>query len=200
MTGHMYHALCAEPSRVGDAMTEPFITVRDQDGELVVRRDDLLKYTTQANVIAAALMIRVCALAFRLLSPDEVIHRRKLFWTLGFPGAGLVDCVEMISHAVREGRCLQQPVFDHPDAPFSLNGQLLFGIAYEGKRLHLWPDRGIFDDEFREQVSTWQEADAATPGRDAYLAYKARKVTTLMSLPEETLLHYRWLAAHESLG
>lgn len=45
-------------------MSELTVTVRDQDGDITLTRQDLLKYTTNANVIAAALMIRVSRYAF----------------------------------------------------------------------------------------------------------------------------------------
>ena len=77
------------------------LTLRDKDGDLNVGYDDLLKYCTRANVVAAALMLRVSAGAFALLSPGEPVLRRELVWRLGFPGGGVLDCVEMISHAVR---------------------------------------------------------------------------------------------------
>lgn len=170
---------------------EPFITVTDQDGDIRLTREDLLKYATQANVIAAALMIRVCRLAFSQLSPQSPVQRRKLYWRLGFPGPGLVDCVEIISHAVREGRCLQQPITNHPHAPFSLNGQFVFEITYNQKTIQIWPDASIFDDEFRTQVSTWQEKPASQQ-RQAFLDYKTLKVQQIMTLPEEKLLHFTW--------
>ena len=173
---------------------EPSITVWDQDGEIVIHREDLLKYTTRANVIAAALIMRVCNLAFPLLSPEGPVKRRELYWSLGFPGAGLVDCVEMISHAVREGRCMQRPVFNHPEAPLSLNGQMVFEITYGKECLQIWPDASVFDDEFRSQVADWQEREEATPGRDAFLRYKESKVRQIMTMPDAELLHYRRLA------
>jgi hypothetical protein len=175
-------------------MNEPVLALLDQDGEILVSRADLLKYTGNANANAAALMTRVCALAFRLLSPEKPVKRRELHWTLGFPGAGLVDCVEMLSHAVREGRCLQKPAFNHPEAPFSLNGQMLFDIAYQGRHIQIWPDASVFDDAFRQEVAAWQEADEHAPGRSAFLRYKEDKVREIMTLPEEDLLHSRWLA------
>lgn len=167
------------------------ITVTDQDGDITLFREDLLKYTSHANVIAAALMIRVCHLAFSHLSPDVPVQRRKLYWRLGFPGDGLVDCVEMISHAVREGRCLQQPEFLHAEAPFSLVGQFLFEISYEGKTIVIWPDKSVFDDEFRKQVRTWQDSQQIEK-REVYKAYKAQKVEHIMSLPTDELLHWHW--------
>lgn len=172
-------------------MQELTLTVNDQDGNIQIRREDLLKYTTQANVIAAALTMRVCHLAFRQLSPNEPVQRRKLYWRLGFPGPGLVDCVEMISHAVREGRCMQQPEHHHPDAPFSLNGQFVFEITYNDKTIVVWPDKNIFDDEFRTQVSTWQE-EPSSKKRQVFIDYKNRKVEQIMTLPDEKLLHFTW--------
>lgn len=174
------------------SMSDYSIQLTDQDGEITLTRQDLLNYTGPANVIAAALMIRVCHHAFGLLSPGQPVRRRQLYWTLGFPGPGLVDCVEMISHAVREGRCLQKPVTDHPYAPMSLGGQFLFDIAYQGKCLRLWPSPAIFDDEFRENVRHWQEQPASVE-RDAYLHYKARKVEQLLKTPAEALFEVQWL-------
>ncbi len=176
------------------SVREPCLTLADQDGEIVVSREDLLKYATRANVIAAALTIRVCSLAFSMLSPDAPVRRRELYWSLGFPGPGLVDCVEFLSHGVREGRCLQQPVFDHPEAPLALNGQMLFSIAYRGKKVLIWPNPEIFDDEFREQVATWQERGEDEAGRAQYLLYKEGKVKQIMSLPDADLLRAEWAA------
>ncbi|WP_159566052.1 hypothetical protein [Budvicia diplopodorum] len=173
-------------------MNELTVTVRDRDGEIVLTREDLLKYATNANVIAAAVMIRVSRYAFSLLSPERPVMRRELYWSLGFPGPGILDCVEMISHAVREGRCLQNPTLRHPDAPFSLGGQFIFEIGYRGRTLVVWPDKSVFDDEFRTQVAAWQEAEEGGQGRDDYLRYKEKKVALIMGLSDEKLLHYLW--------
>ena len=42
-------------------------------------------------------MARVAGLGLRLLSPEEPVQRRELYWRLGFPGPGMVDCVEVES-------------------------------------------------------------------------------------------------------
>lgn len=168
--------------------TRHTVLVADQDGTIEIGPDDLIKYATRANVIAAALMTRVAKLGFRLLSPDAPVWRRELYWRLGFPGPGLVDCVEMLSHAVRENRCLCQPITNHPHAPFSLNGQFVFDISYRGKTVQIWPSPHVFDDEFRQQVRTWQDAPDSAE-RQTFLNYKTRKVAQILTLPEETLLH-----------
>lgn len=168
------------------------ITVVDQDGPITIERADLLKYTSHANVIASAIMIRVCAFAFEKLSPKEPVNRRELYWRLGFPGPGLVDCVEFISHAVRDGRCLQQPIIDHPHAPFSVLGQFVFELSYKGKTIEIWPDSSVFDDEFRENVTRWQEESNDDGKRAAYLQYKDNKVKQIMTLNENDLLHWQW--------
>lgn len=173
-------------------MTELTLTVRDQDGDIELTREDLLKYATKANVIAAALMIRLSRRAFSLLSPGQPPMRRKIYWQVGFPDPGILDCIEMISHAVREGRCLQIPELSHPDAPHSLGGQFIFKITYAGKTLEIWPDKSVFDDEFRRQVSTWQENEQDQAGRAAYLQYKADKVKHIMTLSDEQLFHTQW--------
>ena len=54
-------------------MTEPCITVQDQDGLITLSRADLLKYTGPANPIAAALMLRLCVYAFARLAGEEAI-------------------------------------------------------------------------------------------------------------------------------
>ena len=56
---------------------------------------DFIKCASRANAIAAALMARVAGL--RLLSPEEPVQRRELYWRLGFPAPGMVDCVEVES-------------------------------------------------------------------------------------------------------
>ena len=71
------------------------VRVADQDGVIEIGPADFIKYASHANAIAAALMVRVAGL--RLLSPEEPVQRRELYWRLGFPGPGLVDCVEVES-------------------------------------------------------------------------------------------------------
>ncbi|AWB35018.1 hypothetical protein [Orrella marina] len=167
-------------------MNEYSVTVCDQDGIITLTREDLLKYTGYGNVIAAALMIRVCKAAFDRLSPSEPVNRRELYWTLGFCGPGILDCVEMISLAIREGRCLQKPMLDHPQAPMSIGGQFVFDITYRNRSVRIWPDARIFDDEFREQVANWQDKPVSEE-RQAFLEYKHRKVSQILNEPESTL-------------
>ncbi len=171
------------------------ISVYDRDGEIILSQEDLRKYATNENIIAAALMFRICQCAFRQLSPSRPVFRRELYWQIGFPGPGILDCIEMISHAVREGRCLQNPTFSHPkaDPPKSLLGHFLFEISYRGKSIVIWPDKAVFDDEFRHLVSTWQYADENNEGYQNYLMYKAKKVKQIMSMTEEQLLHFEIL-------
>ncbi|MDG9699105.1 hypothetical protein [Ottowia cancrivicina] len=71
------------------------VRVADQDGVIEIGPADFIKYASHANAIAAALMVRVAGL--RLLSPEEPAQRRELYWRLGFPGPGMVDCVEVES-------------------------------------------------------------------------------------------------------
>lgn len=71
------------------------VRAADQDGVIEIGPADFIKYASHANAIAAALMARVAGL--RLLSPEEPAQRRELYWRLGFPGPGMVDCVEVES-------------------------------------------------------------------------------------------------------
>lgn len=75
------------------------VRVADQDGVIEIGPADFIKYASRANAIAAALMVRVAGLGLRLrlLSPEEPAQRRELYWRLGFPGPGMVDCVEVES-------------------------------------------------------------------------------------------------------
>lgn len=168
------------------------LTLKDQDGKITLSRQDLLNYTGPANLIAATLMIRLCHHTFSLLSPGQPVERRKLYWTLGFPGEGILDCVELVSHAVREGRCLQKPELYHPEAPMSLGGQFVFDITYREKTVRIWPSADVFDDEFRDQVSRWQE-QAPSKERQKYLHYKQSKAKQILEEPAESLFQYQWL-------
>ena len=55
----------------------------------------------------------------------------------------------------------------------------------------------MFDDEFRQQVRAWQDAPDS-PSRQAYLAWKARKVAQLLGLPEEKLLRAVMLPSQQA--
>ncbi|MFB2830930.1 hypothetical protein ACE1BS_15185 [Aeromonas jandaei] len=153
-----------------------------------------MKYATKENIIASALMIRLCRFAFSKLSPQEPVRRREIYWQVGFPGPGILDCVEMVSHAVRDGRCLQNPTLNNidADAPASLVGNFLFEIGYRGKTLVVWPDKSVFDNEFRSQVATWQVAEEESEGYSAYLEYKAKKVRQIMTTPNDELFNFVW--------
>ena len=70
----------------------------------------------------------------------------------------------------------------------------IFEISYRGKTLVVWPDKSVFDDEFRTQVATWQEAEEGCTGRADFLLYKEKKVGLIMSLTDEKLLHSTWKA------
>ena len=110
------------------------------------------------------------------------------------PNAGNLT---LLSRAVRENRCLCQPVTCHPHAPFSLGGQFVFEISYRGRAVQIWPSLQVFDDEFRQQVRAWQDAPDS-PGRQAYLAWKARKVAQILGLPEEKLLRAVMLPSQQA--
>lgn len=168
------------------------IKVLDQDGEISLSYEDLLKYAGKANVIACALMLRLCEKAFAMLSPDALVLRRELRWQLGFPGPGILDCVEMISHAVRDGRCLQDPAMESFDAPASVIGHFCFKVGYRGQWAVLIPTGEIFDDEFVRQVSRWQEECPDTPGREKYLEYKKSKVREILEMNPDELFR-AWL-------
>ena len=73
------------------------VRVADQDGAIEIGPADFIKYASHANAIAAALMARVVGLGLRLLSLEEPVQRRELYWRLCFPGPGMVDCVEVES-------------------------------------------------------------------------------------------------------
>lgn len=163
------------------------LTLRDRDGDIEIGYDDLLKYCTRANVIAAALMLRVSARAFVLLSPDEPVWRRELTWRLGFPGGGIIDCVEMLSHAVREGRCLADPAMPAEGAPPALPGHFIFKVGYRGRTATIIPSAQVFDDEFRARVSRWQDDEGDLQQRAPYLAYKQEKVASLLAMPDNDL-------------
>ena len=85
-----------EPARPIPAGSH-IVRVADQDGVIEIGPADFIKYASRANAIAAALMARVAGLGLRLLSPEEPVQRRELYWRLGFPGPGMVDCVEVES-------------------------------------------------------------------------------------------------------
>lgn len=116
------------------------------------------------------------------------------------PDTDLVDRVEMLSHAVREGRCLQRPVLDHPSAPLSVNGHMLFTLHYRGSPCVVWSDAGVFHDEFRRQMPAWQKAAENCSARNEFLLYKDQKVERIMSLPDAELLRREWLRRARNRG
>ena len=85
-----------EPARPIPAGSH-IVRVADQDGVIEIGPADFIKYASHANAIAAALMARMAGLGLRLLSPEEPVQWRELYWWLGFPGPGMVDCVEVES-------------------------------------------------------------------------------------------------------
>ena len=86
-----------QPETDGDEGKGHLAKAPGQDGVIEIGPADFINYASRANAIAAALMARVAGLGLRLLSPEEPVQRRELYWRLGFPGPGMVDCVEVES-------------------------------------------------------------------------------------------------------
>jgi hypothetical protein len=100
-----------------------FVTVADQDGQVAIGRDDLVRYAGPAQIVASALCLRLFARALEDLSLGVPPHRDSIRVLVAFPGDGILDCIEMITRARTRGHLIIDTEAGPADAPLARVGR-----------------------------------------------------------------------------
>ncbi|PLW77200.1 hypothetical protein [Cohaesibacter celericrescens] len=159
------------------------IDLVDGDCPLSFTRSDLVRYAGPDQIIATALMFQMFTRAFDELKSDHLIDRSNVKMQVGFPGPGVLDCIEL----VLRGRTTNQANIsikteDLPmEAPEALVGRFYFEFSYDGKRIALWPTETYITEEFRSMVKQFQPRKGSLEDQARYQAFKHTMVATLMA-------------------
>lgn len=149
------------------------IIVRESEGTLSYTREDLIKYSGHGHVIASGLIMRLFSRAFKDLSPASPPDRRRLRVLSAFPGLGVRDGIELVTHAVTDGRFILDMQAGPDCAPCSpIGGRMYFEVALDSKAYSYAFDPEIFDDEWRMRVANTQKGAASLREHADYVAYK----------------------------
>lgn len=166
-----------------------FVTVREPEGHVAIGYDDLVRYAGPGQIVAAALCLRLFERAFRDLSPAQPPLRDDVRVTVGFPGPGILDAVEMITRARSRDRLRVDLALGAPAAPPALIGRLAFTIAVAAARRSYAVADGLFTPAFLDQVRAYQDGGGDTAQRAAYLRAKCDLIARLLATPDADLFH-----------
>lgn len=152
---------------------QTFLIVRDDEGPITFYREDLLKYSGNRGLIASGVVFRLMGAAIEDLSPNEVPFREKFRFRTSFPGAEVVDGLELITRAKTENRFFLDTSIAPAIAPQTpANGAMYFEVAYGDKAMAYSFDGQIFTKEWSDLVLAHQEGSASEEEHAQYLEYK----------------------------
>jgi hypothetical protein len=174
-------------------MTDKFIAVRENSEILEFSPASLYAYCGPAQIIASALMFRLFERAFRDLSPQSPPDRKDIRFLAGFPGTGIVECVELVTRirTRRPERFTVRPEAAPPEAPAAISGFLYFEVQIKDQRRGYWPPPELFDNTFRKNAGLYQNGGGTPEEQAAYLAYKKQLSAAILRSPPETFFSSR---------
>lgn len=169
------------------------VDLMEGDCRLSFTRDDFVRYSGPDQIIATALMFQMFTRVFGELAPGGLVDRNRLSVIVGFPGPGIMDCIELVLRGrTRNNINITVKTEDLPEeAPLALIGRFYYEFDYEGMRLALWPVDGFFTDEFRSMVKQFQPRKGGEEDQARYQAFKHDMVKRLMAAKPEDLFHIK---------
>ncbi|WP_068086144.1 hypothetical protein [Polycladidibacter stylochi] len=173
------------------------IKLREADLPLTFSRNDLISYAGPDQIIATALMLNMFRFALsKLTDGNELAERNKIKVQVGFPGPGIKDCIELVLRGfTRNADNVTIKTEGLPEeAPLALVGRFYFEFEYNGRRIGLWPQNEIFNDEFRTMVSTFQPRKGTAEEQQAFQKFKQDFIAKVMNAGEENLFHWKQLS------
>lgn len=165
------------------------LTVRESEGLITYTREDLIRYAGHGHVIASGLIMRLFDRAFRDLSPEKPPMRRELHVLSAFPGLGVRDGIELVTHAVTDGRFKLDLDAGGSDAPPSpIGGRMYFEVSYQGRTFAYTLRPDLFNDEWREKVAAYQKGATDVEMHARYVAYKYGFLGRLLTASDPFLI------------
>lgn len=159
------------------------LVLQDQSNEVCITWDQLYGYCGPDQLIATSVSYRLFEQAFRELSPNTPPRREQISLLTAFPGRGLLECIEMITRlaSLAPHRLILDTDAGPQHAPIAYIGRFYFEIQISDKRKSFCPIDGFFDDEFRHQVSSFQNKSLNKQEYQNYIAFKWNKVQSIMN-------------------
>lgn len=164
------------------------------------RHADLLGHTGTANVVAAALCYRLMGWMFPALSPDGPPEACGLVFRVGFPGPGILDCLDLVTAARTDGRIAVDPDRAPPDAPPAPGGRFHFEADYGPRACAVHPQRSVFPPRFVDQVRRFQDGGGTAAEQAAYRRMKEAFAERLLAAPDEDLFSARVWSTGEGVA
>jgi hypothetical protein len=176
-------------------MERTFYLARE-GGLVAVSRKDLLRFTGPTQVIASALMFRVFRRAVADLSAEIPPSRMDVHVLTACPLQGILDCIDCVTRArtLDDGRLTVDPGAGPDSAPAALQGRFYFEIGINGRWRGYWPDSGIFNQEFRDRVTRFEEGACSSAEAAAYQTWKQGMAARILGASEDELLHVQDVA------
>ena len=163
------------------------LILKDQRDTVSITWDQLYGYCGPTQVIATALAYRIFEQAFRELCPTETPRRDEIGVLTAFPGRGILECIELITRlpSLAAHRLEVNPHSGPQEAPIAYIGRFYFEVQIKDFRKSFRPVPGHFDDEFRHQVSSWQNRELNEKEYKDYMSYKWNKAQSILNYEED---------------
>ncbi len=150
-----------------------YLTVADQQGNIIFQLEDLMRYSGLSGLIASGVVLRLLGKAFADLSPNRPPNRSEIFVLSSFPGSDVVDGIELVTKAVSTGRYILDTEKAPKEAPPSpVGGRLYFEVLYHGKSFAYTFSPEIFNQEWFNQVLKNQKGCDSAEEHSKYLQFK----------------------------
>ncbi|EHL5742274.1 hypothetical protein KEB67_004562 [Escherichia coli] len=162
--------------------TPMFIQIRDDEGIYSIDREDLIKYSGRAGLIASGVVMRLLTEAFKDLTPHEVPHRDSIRILSAFPGQGVRDGIEFITRAVTQNRFILDMNAGNELAAISpIGGQMYFEVAIGDQAMAYSYSSKVFNQRWQYEVLKKQTGSIDYQTHADYMSYKYGFLGRLLS-------------------
>lgn len=163
---------------------QDFILLREEEGMMDYRCEDIYRYAGPRALIASALVFRLMKEAISDLCPNEVPMRKEFRIVSGHFGPGVCDGFEYLTRASSDGRYIVDDTDAPQEAPRSAaGGYLFFKISYKGNTFLYSISPEIMGEEWFLQVNEHQEGSASVEAHANYLTYKKKVAADILLRP-----------------
>ena len=163
---------------------QDFILLREEEGIIDYRYEDIYRYAGPRALIASALVFRLMKEAISDLCPDEIPMRKEFRIVSGHSGPGVRDGFEYLTRASSDGRY----IVDASDAPrgappSAAGGYLFFRISHKGNSYLYSISPEVMGEEWFSQVKEHQEGSVSVEAHANYLTYKKKVSADILLRP-----------------
>ncbi len=169
-------------------MKDNSIIICDDQGDIRITYEEILKYHGQDYYGGVALALKVLQLGFSLLLGEQVPHRNKIRIVVGFDPPGVMDAIEFVTRAQTRRHLTVDP--EPPKGPDSVFGKYYFEVHYENQKVNLWLKPGILPDDFTMLARKAFAGIADSHERARWTEYKKKIGDHLLTLEPADILDF----------